>query len=200
MKTPMYHHGHRDLQSQFETTRLADRLEQAEARRTLTPEDQAFIARSPMFFLATADAQGRPLCAYKGGVPGFVQVIDAEVLAFPDYDGNGTFRSLGNVKVNPNVALLFIDFERQERTLVEGRAAVDLQDPLLASSPGAQLIIRVQVQRVFSCCSRYIHRMAPVETSVFAPRSGHRPPVPDWKKKQKYADVLPQPKAASEGE
>ena len=189
--TAMYHRGNRELQALFGTARLADRLENVEARGTLTAEDQAFIAGMPMFFLATADDEGRPLCAYKGGVPGFVNVLDASTLAFPDYDGNGTFRSLGNVKSNRHVALLFIDFERQERTLVEGEATVHTQHPLLASTPGAQLIVRVAVTRAFSCCSRYIHRMQPVELSQFAPREGHTPPTPEWKKKSKYADVLP---------
>ena len=65
-----------------------------------------------MFFLATADAEGRPQCSYKGGDPGFVRVLDEHTLAFPNYDGNGMFLSVGNVLVNPHVGLLFIDFER----------------------------------------------------------------------------------------
>ena len=65
-----------------------------------------------MFFLATADAEGRPQCSYKGGEPGFVRVLDERTLAFPSYDGNGMYLSAGNVLVNPHVGLLFIDFER----------------------------------------------------------------------------------------
>ena len=63
-----------------------------------------------MFFLATADADGRPTCSYKGGDPGFVRVVDDRTLAFPNYDGNGMYLSMGNVAANPEVGLLFLDF------------------------------------------------------------------------------------------
>ena len=108
---PMYHDGSRRLQDRFETRRLADRLVEKVAHGEFTDADRAFIESRPMFFLATADAEGRPDCSYKGGRPGFVRVVDAETLAFPSYDGNGMFKSLGNILVNPQVGLLFIDFE-----------------------------------------------------------------------------------------
>ena len=100
-------------------------------RRAFTDEDKAFIARAPMFFLATADAEGHPDCSYKGGLPGFVRVVDDVTLAFPSYDGNGQFRSLGNLTVNPHVGMLFIDFEATKRIRVNGVASIDHEDPLL---------------------------------------------------------------------
>ena len=111
----MYHWGSRKLQSQFDSRRIADRLEQRTVHDTFTDEDRAFIERSSMFFLATADAEGRPDCSYKGGMPGFVRVLNSNTLAFPDYDGNGMFKSLGNLLVNPHVGMLFIDFEHPGR-------------------------------------------------------------------------------------
>src|ERR1700682_3658994 len=80
---PMYHDGSRQWQDRFSTRKLADRLAEKLARNAFTDEDRAFIASRPMFFLATADAQGHPDCSYKGGVPGFLRVIDASTLAFP---------------------------------------------------------------------------------------------------------------------
>ena len=77
-----------------------------------------------MMFVATADAQGHPECSYKGGLPGFVQVLDDRTLAFPDYDGNGMYRSWGNVLVNPAVGLLFLDFEAPKRLRVNGSAQI----------------------------------------------------------------------------
>jgi len=89
----MYHDGMRRLQEVRETRPLADRLEQVTVHTAFTAEDRAFIERCPMFFVATADAQGRPDCSYKGGLPGFVRVLDDRTLAIPDYDGNGMYRS-----------------------------------------------------------------------------------------------------------
>jgi predicted pyridoxine 5'-phosphate oxidase superfamily flavin-nucleotide-binding protein len=181
----------RTLQDRFDTRRLADRLDEKLGRTKFTEEDRQFIETRRLFFLATADAEGQPDCSYKGGEAGFVRVTGPDELAFPSYDGNGMFRSLGNVLANPSVALLFIDFERPNRLRVNGRASIAESDPLLASFPGAQLLVRVRATRIFPNCPRYIHRMTMVETSPYAPREGYTPPVPKWKRFEAFADVLP---------
>src|ERR1044072_6724036 len=110
MVQPTYHDGMRQLQDVRKPRALADRLEKVTMRAAFTAEDQAFIQRCRMFFLATADPQGQPDCSYKGGLPGFVQVIDERTLAIPDYDGNGQYRSWGNVLATRRVGPPFIDF------------------------------------------------------------------------------------------
>ena len=189
--SPAYHAGMRALQDRFDTRRLADRLDEKLARRDFSDEDRAFIETRPMFFLATADGEGRPDCSFKGGAPGFVRVTGVAELAFPSYDGNGMFRSLGNLLVNPAAALLFIDFERPNRLRVNGSASAAGDDPLLARFAGAQLIVRVRAERIFPNCPRYIHRMTTVEPSPYVPREGYAPPVPKWKRFDEFADVLP---------
>ena len=189
--SPAYHAGMRELQERFDTRRLADRLDEKLARLDFSDEDRAFIESRALFFLATADGEGRPDCSFKGGAPGFVRVIGEAELAFPSYDGNGMFRSLGNVLVNPAVALLFIDFEHPRRLRVNGSASVAGDDPLLASFAGAQLIVRVRAERIFPNCPRYIHRMTTVEPSPYVPRAGTTPPVPKWKRFDEFAEVLP---------
>src|SRR5450631_2981578 len=150
-----YHPGMRQLQDRFDTRRLADRLDERLGRSTFTPEDRTFIESRSMFFLATADAQGCPDCSYKGGDPGFVRVTADNELAFPSYDGNGMFRSLGNLLVNAAVALLFIDFENPKRLRVNGKATISTGDPLLADFVGAQLVVRVRAELIFPNCPRY---------------------------------------------
>jgi predicted pyridoxine 5'-phosphate oxidase superfamily flavin-nucleotide-binding protein len=191
MDRPLYHEGNRKLQDRFDSRRIADRLQQVTLHDRFTDGDRAFIARSSLFFLATADAEGQPDVSYKGGVPGFVRVVDEQTLAFPDYDGNGMFKSLGNILVNPKVGLLFIDFENPDRMRVSGTASVAPDDPLLAEFPGAQSIVRVRAERIFPNCPRYIHRMQVLEHSVYAPRPGHEPPEPDWKRMEVFRDALP---------
>ena len=186
-----YHSGMRELQDRFDTRRLADRLDERLGRSAFTAEDRTFIESRSMFFLSTADAQGHPDCSYKGGDPGFVRVIADNELAFPSYDGNGMFRSLGNLLVNPAVALLFIDFEKPNRLRVNGRASIADDDPLLDSFIGAQLVVRVRAERIFPNCPRYIHRSAPAESSPYVPRAGSTPPEPKWKSMQMVVDVLP---------
>ena len=188
---PMYNEGSRLLQDRFEARKLADRMVECIVHDRFTDEDRAFIQSRPLFFLATADAQGRPDCSYKGGVPGFVRVVDPAMLVFPSYDGNGMFKSLGNVLANPHVGLLFIDFESPKRLRVNGRASVHADDPLLATFEGAQLIVRVTPEAIFPNCPRYIHKMQIVEQSVYAPCPGYTPPVPKWKTLPHFNEVLP---------
>lgn len=187
----MYHEGMRELQDIRETRPLADRLEQVTLRTAFTPEDRAFISSRAMVFVATADADGQPECSYKGGMPGFVRVLDERTLALPDYDGNGMYRSWGNVRVNPAVALLFLDFETPKRIRVNGTAEISSDDPLMAEFPGAVFIIRVAATKIFPNCPRYIHRMQLLEYSAHAPRPDHVPPVPAWKTFDSFRDALP---------
>ena len=188
---PMYHDGMRRLQDARETRALADRLVQVTVRTAFTDDDRAFIERSPMFFIATADGDGQPDCSYKGGLPGFVHVLDARTLAIPDYDGNGMYRTWGNVLLNPQVGLLFLDFERPRRLRVNGTAQVRQDDPLLTEYPGSVFIVRITATRIFPNCPRYVHKMQLLEHSVYAPRPDYTPPVPAWKTFDEFHAYLP---------
>jgi predicted pyridoxine 5'-phosphate oxidase superfamily flavin-nucleotide-binding protein len=188
--SPTYHAGMRELQDRFDTRALADRLDERLGRRAFSAEDRVFIESRNLFFLATADASGQPDVSYKGGDAGFVRVTADDELAFPSYDGNGMFRSLGNVQVNPAVGLLFIDFERPNRLRVNGCAHIVFDDPLLASFAGAQLMVRVRAARIFPNCPRYVHRMSVVEPSPYVPHAGQAAPVPRWKRMDDFRDVL----------
>lgn len=176
-----YHGGARALQDQFESRRIADRLEDLK-RTAFTEDDKAFVESAIYFFLATADGEGRPDCSFKGGPAGFVRVTGPSELAFPDYDGNGMFRSLGNIGVNPNVGLLFIALHGAPRRLrVNGVARIDRDDPLMGSTVGAQMIVRIEASAIFPNCPRYIPTMQLAEPSPYTPRPGCDPVEPAWK-------------------
>ena len=188
---PMYHDGMREFQDRFDSRRLADRMEEKILRRSFTDEDRAFIDARALFFIATADADGWPDCSYKGGLPGFVRVVADDTIAFPSYDGNGMYRTVGNLRVNPRVGLLFIDFETPKRLRVNGIASIAADDPLQAQFPGAELVVRVRAEQIFPNCPRYIHRMQLVEQSPYAPRPEYVPPEPGWKQSEMFRDALP---------
>jgi predicted pyridoxine 5'-phosphate oxidase superfamily flavin-nucleotide-binding protein len=193
--TAPYHDGSRQFQDRFDTRRLADRLDERFMQRpVIDADDRAFIERMDMFFLATADPDSRPQCSYKGGEPGFVRVLDERTVAFPNYDGNGMYLSMGNLALNPQVGMLFIDFvsERPSRLRLNGAASIDERDELIDAYPGAQFVVRVRAGQVFPNCPRYIHRMELVERSRFVPRPGQETPVPDWKRTDWACDVLPE--------
>ena len=188
--TDIYHDGNRTLQAQFDTERLAGRIGDIVKDR-IDSHDKAFIERMDMFFLATVDDQGHANCSYKGGEPGFVRVIDERTIAFPNYDGNGMYLSMGNVLKTKQVGMLFIDFENRWRMRLNGEATIDAHDPLMAAYPEAQFIVRVTAREVFPNCPRYIHQMQLVQRSKFVPTSECATPVPAWKTGGWVDDVLP---------
>jgi predicted pyridoxine 5'-phosphate oxidase superfamily flavin-nucleotide-binding protein len=188
----MYHAGNRQLQDQFGSRALADRLAEKLWRDRFKDSDKAFIESAGFFFLATANQAGEPDCSFKGGAPGFVQVPSPDLLVFPDYDGNGMFKSLGNIRVNASVGLLFIAMnEKPQRLRVNGRAVIVADDPLLGQMSGGQLLIRVTPTDIFPNCPRYIPNLSAGEPSQYIPCAGATPKEPAWKSFDDFKDVVP---------
>jgi predicted pyridoxine 5'-phosphate oxidase superfamily flavin-nucleotide-binding protein len=188
----MYHAGNRQLQDQFGSRALADRLADKLWRDRFKDTDKAFIESVGFFFLATANGAGDPDCSFKGGAPGFVQVRLPDLLVFPDYDGNGMFKSLGNIRVNPSVGLLFIAMnEKPQRLRVNGRAVIVEDDPLLSQFPGAQLMVHMTPTDIFPNCPRYIPNLPSGEPSQYIPRAETPPKEPAWKGFADFKDVVP---------
>ncbi|MGZ9066681.1 MAG: pyridoxamine 5'-phosphate oxidase family protein [Burkholderiales bacterium] len=187
----LFRPSHRQLQARYDTTRLADRIEATLFREQFSDEDRAFIERLDMFFLATADAEGRPSCSFKGGDPGFVRVTGPSELVFPCYDGNGMFLSMGNATENPHIGMLFIDLESPNRLRVNGTARLAPADSVSPPYCEAQFVVRVHALQIFPNCPRYIPKLQRVESSRFVPRDGTVTPVPRWKRMDWAKDVLP---------
>lgn len=196
----MYTDDQRSWQDKFDSRRIADRIDSLLVADHIDEHARRFIESRDMFFLATVDADGHPQCSYKGGEPGFVRVVDDRTLAFPSYDGNGMFLSVGNISAHSAVGMLFIDFEHPNRLRVNGTASVDEHDPLLTEMPGARLVVRVHTTHVFPNCNRYIHSMQLVERSKFVPKPDADAPIPDWKRMTWAQDQLPENDPARDAE
>jgi len=157
---------------------------------------KAFIESRDMFFLATVDHNGRPTVSYKGGDPGFVRAIDATTIAFPSYDGNGMYLSVGNMRSHPEIGVLFIAFDRPFRLRLQGRAEIVLDGPEMDWFKEAELVVRVDVSEVWMNCPRYVHRYEKVSASRYVPRAGTETPLCEWKRIEGLEDVL-RPKEAA---
>ncbi len=198
-----YHDGMREVQEKMDSMRLADRLREITVHEQLTDEDHAFVESASMVFVATADAYGRPDCSYKGGSPGFLRVLDAASIAIPFYDGNGQYRTLGNIIANPAVGLLFVDFDGSKRLRINGDASVvfAIDDPenanrpddkaFLQSFPGAEAVVVLRLRHAFPNCPRYVHNLAAGTISEYAPADGHEPPKPEWQSRPSFQPYLP---------
>lgn len=179
---PFYTESQREMQEQFETRTLADTMEATIIEDSLNPRHQAFISSRDFFFLSTVNAKGEPTVSHKGGGVGTVKVIDDKTLAFPAYDGNGMFLSLGNIADTAKIGLLFIDFETPNRVRVQATAQIQENDPLLAEYPGAIAVVRAHVDQAFINCARYIHKHKRLETSRYVPDENGDAPFASWKR------------------
>jgi uncharacterized protein len=187
----LYFDEHIGLQEEFGTRKLADLLDTKWSHRVLSPDEQAFIASRDMFFLATVDKEGRPTVSYKGGPVGLVKVLDEKTLAFPGFDGNGMFYSMGNIVGQGHVGLLFIDFERPHRFRVQGRAKFARESPLLSEWVEAKYVVTIDIDRVWVNCPRYVHRYQRVGPSKYVPVAEKETPLASWKRMDIVQDVIP---------
>jgi uncharacterized protein len=198
----MYGDKHRAVQEAFDTRNLADRLVDIIVKPEIDDMGKAFIESRDMFFLSTIDHNGRPTVSYKGGTPGFVRVINPTTIAFPSYDGNGMYLSMGNIAGNAEIGCLFIDFERPFRTRLQGRAEIVKDGPLMGLFKEAEMVVKVSVTDTWMNCPRYIHRFQKIEPSKYAPGVEAETPFCEWKRIDILQDVVrpkEQEKAAAAG-
>ena len=187
----MYSQEQKKLQSDFGTQQLAEKLVNMIVKSTLDERERAFIESREMFFLSTVDKEGRPTVSFKGGAAGFLKAIDEKTIVFPSYDGNGMFLSMGNISATSQVGLLLIDFETPHRMRIQGKASVNQNDPLLGVFPGANLIVRVEIEKTWINCPRYIPTYKRIATSKYIPSVDGSAPLAAWKKIEDLKGVLP---------
>lgn len=185
----LYGVGARALQDHFDSRRLADQLESLTLHGELNEGDIALVGDQSAVWIATVDADGWPDVSYKGGEPGFVDVVDPTELRIPIYNGNGMWRTLGNIADNGRVALLFVDTERPWRMRVHGTGSVVTDQTSTQAFIGAEAVLVVHVGRVFPNCGRYIHQGGTI--SPYVPVEGQSPPIPEWKRLPPLREVLP---------
>lgn len=186
-----YTKSQRALQEENECLNLANAVVAAIVTDELQEEQIGFIASRDFFFLSTVNAKGEPTVSHKGGPVGLVKVLDDKRVVFPNYDGNGMFYSLGNVAETNKVGLLFIDMESSpNRVRVQGTASITYDAELLALFPGANMVVDVQIDKVFYNCARYIHKHQRVEKSKYVPNDDGNQPYPAWKRIDKIQGAL----------
>ena len=186
-----YSDSQRQLQDEFASRGLADRLAQFIIQTHFDDAAQQFVEEANFFFLSSVDANGFPTVSHKGGDPGFVKIIASNKLLFPCYDGNGMYFSAGNMAAHPQVGLLFINFENPHRVRIQGHAELIRAPETLALWPETALAVEVTVDKMWVNCPRYIQKMTPLTPAEHIPRDGVETPRPEWKSLDAIADVVP---------
>lgn len=123
---------------------------------------RAFIARSPFVLLATSDAEGRVDVSPRGGLEGFVTVLDEHRLAMPDLAGNNRLDSMRNIVDAGGVGLLFLIPGLDETLRVNGRASITTDPEVLdaCTSPDLKpnVAIGIDVDEAFIHCAKAMRR------------------------------------------
>lgn len=197
----LYSAEHRALQEEFNTTKLADLLDNGWIHEKISEDEKNFISSRDMFFLSTVDPHGMPTVSYKGGPTGFVKVLDESTLVFPGFDGNGMFYSVGNIEAQHKVGMLFIDFETPHRVRVQGTAKLIREHELMADYTEAKYLIMITVTKIWVNCPRYIHKYKKIDQSKYVPESCKVTPIPTWKRLDIVQDAItPKEKAIAESQ
>ncbi len=113
------------LQEKYGSRSQYQRMEGGKASPAhLGPGESAFIAEQDTFYMATLGATGWPYVQHRGGPKGFLKVIDDRTIAFDDFRGNRQYVSTGNLMTDDRVALILVDYARQARLKILGRAKI----------------------------------------------------------------------------
>jgi uncharacterized protein len=178
--------GEHLLQRRLGTAERADRFYDEQVLDHLNIRMREFIGRQEMFFLATADRHGECDSTFRAGPPGFLRVLDARTLTYPEYRGNGVLASLGNIQENPHLGILMVDFLRDRIGLhVNGRARVVEDAAMRAAQPGlpvdpvpgrrAVVWVEVTVEEAYIHCAKHIPHLQKVPAQRRAAAQGrHR--------------------------
>lgn len=115
----------KQLQEKYGSRKQYERMENfGAAQDRLTDFEIGFLAERDSFYMATTGATGWPYVQHRGGLKGFLKVIDDRTLAFGDLRGNKQYISTGNLLTDDRVAIIMVDYPRQARLKILGRIEI----------------------------------------------------------------------------
>ena len=186
-----FHEGVREFQKLFDGQRTADAIEKNRKHYEFWDDEIELIKNSKFFFIASS-WNGYIDCNIKSGDPGFVKIVEKGIIEYPEYDGNSMYRTAGNISKNPNVALLFLNFDGKSRRIrINGHATIHHDNKSLEDHFDAKFVVRINCE-IYPNCPRYIPNLKKDEPSAYVPRKGKAvPPAPEWKERDYIKNILP---------
>jgi len=185
-----FHEGMREFQDDFDGRRVADAIERHRKHYSFWDDERQLIQSTQFFFIASTFGEYVD-CSVKSGDPGFVKIVSENVVEYPEYDGNSMYRTLGNIKRNPNVGLLFVKFDGKSRRIrINGKASIHTEKELLERHYGAKAVVRIECE-LYPNCPRYVPNLTEGASSPYVPRPDEAPPVPEWKRRDYIREILP---------
>lgn len=174
--------GERQQQEEFGTTSRAEAFYANQMLSYLNAFMQKFISGQSMVFIATSDSQGECDCSFRAGPPGFVKILSKSSLAYPEYKGNGVWASLGNIRENPHIGMVFVDFFHSTIGLhVNGKAKLLKNEDLLKDDEISKKLredsqnkggrkpegwVIIEVEEAYIHCSKHIPHLKSLDKEI----------------------------------
>lgn len=121
-----------------------------------------FIAHSPFMIISTYAQSGRMDCSPRGGIQGFVKVLDESRLLLPDAKGNNRLDSLVNIIETGHVGCLFFIPGVDETLRINGSACISTESEHLAmfveEKHEPKSCIEITIKEVFLHCAKALMR------------------------------------------
>jgi predicted pyridoxine 5'-phosphate oxidase superfamily flavin-nucleotide-binding protein len=156
--------GEHKLQRLYGSQDRARRFYRQQVLDRLNEQMIEFIGRQEMAWIATADGHGECDCSFRAGPAGFVQVLDAWTLRYPEYRGNGIMASLGNILENPHVGMVFLDFDQERIGLhINGTARIVEAGEGNGGRPRVERWVEVRVQEAYIHCRKHLPHLVKAE-------------------------------------
>jgi predicted pyridoxine 5'-phosphate oxidase superfamily flavin-nucleotide-binding protein len=115
---------------------------------TLNRHQQDWISQADTFFIASYHPEKGADASHRGGNPGFIRIMNPNLLIFPDYTGNNLFQTFGNLTVNPYAGLLFLDFSQRHTLQLTGTAEILWETELLTEFVDAKRLVKFALEEV----------------------------------------------------
>jgi len=141
---------HIQMRSQTPIDRKLEPVQTSGKLAKLTLEQQQWISEADTFFIASSGPGGKADASHRGGNPGFIKMLGDDAFVFPDYRGNMLFNTLGNIQINPNTGILFLDFDMGRTLQLTGRSKIvwDVSEEEKLNFPGAQRLVEFRIDGV----------------------------------------------------
>jgi ferredoxin-NADP reductase/predicted pyridoxine 5'-phosphate oxidase superfamily flavin-nucleotide-binding protein len=113
------------------------------------------ITKVDMFFLSSSTPEDMDT-NHRGGPPGFVRILSATEIVYPEYSGNRLYQSLGNLQMNPKIGITFPDYGTGDVLYITGTAAILVGSDAASLLPGSNLAVKITVDE-----ARYVESGLP---------------------------------------
>lgn len=112
-------------QEHYGSRRRFEKIEGGRGKETAFSDAEIdFIERADGFYMATVGEQNQPYIQFRGGLPGFLKILDEITLGYADFQGNLQYISVGNLSANNRVALFLMDYANRQRLKIFAEAEV----------------------------------------------------------------------------